>query len=221
MRRVYIVVEGQTEQEFVNTVISPYLQEFGVFNITPVLIRTSRNGRGGMVNYQHLWNTVKSLLGSSRNDFVVTTFIDFFRIPNTMPRYEECMAKASKIERVKALESAMNEHIGDRRFFSYIQLHEFEALLFSNNNCFEYYFSEECAKKTNNIVSSYENPEDINSSPEGAPSKRLLALKSDYNKVLEGNLIALEVGIMSMLEKCPRFNGWITQIIDTCKISVE
>ena len=25
MRRVYIVVEGQTEQEFVNTVISPYL----------------------------------------------------------------------------------------------------------------------------------------------------------------------------------------------------
>ena len=24
MRRVYIVVEGQTEQEFVNTVISPY-----------------------------------------------------------------------------------------------------------------------------------------------------------------------------------------------------
>ena len=48
MRRVYIVVEGQTEQEFVNTVISLYLQEFGVFNITPVLIRTSRNGRGGI-----------------------------------------------------------------------------------------------------------------------------------------------------------------------------
>ena len=46
MRRVYIVVEGQTEQEFVNTVISPYLQGFGVFSITPVLIRTSRNGRG-------------------------------------------------------------------------------------------------------------------------------------------------------------------------------
>lgn len=42
MRRVYIVVEGQTEQEFVNTVISPYLQEFGVFNITPVLIRTRK-----------------------------------------------------------------------------------------------------------------------------------------------------------------------------------
>ena len=176
MRRVYIVVEGQTEQEFVNTVISPYLQGFGVFSITPFIIRTSRNGRGGMVNYQHLWNTVKLLLKSSRKDFVVTTFIDFFRIPNTMPRYEECMAKASKIERVEALESAMNENIGDRRIFSYIKLHEFEAILFSNNNGFEYYFQKECAIRTGNIVSSYENPEDINSSPEGAPSKRLLAL---------------------------------------------
>jgi len=215
---VYILLWKDKLSRSLSILLSLLIQGFGVFSITPVLIRTSRNGRGGMVNYQHLWNTVKLLLKSSRKDFVVTTFIDFFRIPNTMPRYEECMAKVSKIERVEALESAMNENIGDRRFFSYIQLHEFEALLFSNNNGFAYYFPEECAKRTGNIVSSYENPEDINSSPEGAPSKRLLALKSDYNKVLEGNLIALEVGIMSMLEKCPRFNRWITQIIDTCKI---
>lgn len=215
---MYILLWKDKLSRSLSILLSLLIQGFGVFSITPVLIRTSRNGRGGMVNYQHLWNTVKLLLKSSRKDFVVTTFIDFFRIPNTMPRYEECMAKVSKIERVEALESAMNENIGDRRFFSYIQLHEFEALLFSNNNGFAYYFPEECAKRTGNIVSSYENPEDINSSPEGAPSKRLLALKSDYNKVLEGNLIALEVGIMSMLEKCPRFNRWITQIIDTCKI---
>lgn len=36
MKRVYIVVEGQTEQEFVNSVISPYLQEF-----TPVRDKNS------------------------------------------------------------------------------------------------------------------------------------------------------------------------------------
>ena len=38
MKRVYIVVEGQTEQEFVNSVISPYLQNFGILNVTPILI---------------------------------------------------------------------------------------------------------------------------------------------------------------------------------------
>ena len=203
MKRVYIVVEGQTEQEFVNSVISPYLQEFGILSVTPVLVRTSRTGRGGMVSYSHLANTI-----------IVTTFIDFFRLPHDMPHYEDSMKKADKIEQIRSLEAAINEAIDDRRFFSYIQLHEFEALLFSCNKGFEYYFSEELAAKTASIISSYDNPEDINTSPEGAPSKRLLAIKSDYNKVLEGNLIALEIGIKSILEKCPRFAEWIKTIIE-------
>ncbi len=89
MKRVYIVVEGQTEQEFVNSMIAPYLQGFGIYSVTPVLIRTSRTGRGGMANYLHLYNTVQMLLKSSQADFVVTTFIDFFRIPTNIPKYEE------------------------------------------------------------------------------------------------------------------------------------
>ena len=124
------------------------------------------------------------------------------------------MKKPDKIEQIQSLEAAINEAIDDRRFFSYIQLHEFEDLLFSSNKGFEYYFSEELAAKTASIISSYDTPEDINTSPEGAPSKRLLAIKSDYNKVLEGNLIALEIGIKSILEKCPRFAEWIKTIIE-------
>ena len=216
MKRVYIVVEGQTEQEFVNSVISPYLQNFGILNVTPILIRTSRTGRGGMVSYSHLANTIKPLLMSEKNDYIVTTFIDFFRLPNDMPHYEDSMKKPDKMEQIKSLEGAINEAIDDRRFFSYIQLHEFEALLFSSNKGFEYYFSEELAEKTASIISSYDNPEDINTSPKGAPSKRL-AIKSDYNKVLEGNLIALEIGIKSILEKCPRFAEWINNIVEKCK----
>lgn len=214
MKRVYIVVEGQTEQEFVNSVISPYLQSFGILSVTPVLIRTSRTGRGGMVNYSHLANTIKPLLMSEKSDYVVTTFIDFFRLPHDMPQYEDCMKQPNKAAQIKSLEEAINGAINDRRFFSYIQLHEFEALLFSSNKGFEYYFSDELAKVTAAVISSYNNPEDINSSPEGAPSKRLLAIKSDYNKVLEGNLIALEIGIQSILEKCPRFAEWIKTIIE-------
>ncbi len=216
MKRVYIVVEGQAEQEFVNSVLQSYFQDFGILSVTPILVRTSRTGRGGMVNFQHLSNTVKLLLHSSQNDFIVTTLVDFFRIPNTMPKYAECMLKTNKTECVEALEDAMNEFIGDRRFFSYIQLHEFEALLFSDNKGFEYYYPEEYSKLTANIINSYETPEDINSSPQGAPSKRLLALNPGYNKVLEGNLIALEIGIQKMLDKCPRFAEWINKIIAHC-----
>lgn len=217
MKRVYIVVEGQTEQEFVNSMIAPYFSNLAIYSVTPVLIRTSRSGRGGMINYQHLQNTVRMLLQSSQTDFVVTTFIDFFRIPDTMPQYYECMAKPDDIQRIKALEEAMNENISDCRFFSYIQLHEFEALLFSDNKGFESYFAGNEAEQTSAIIATYKNPEDINSSPEGAPSKRLLSIKPDYNKVLEGNLIALEIGINVILEKCPRFAEWINAIVEKCK----
>lgn len=215
MKRLYIVVEGQTEQEFVKSVIAPYLCRLGIYSsVTPVLIRTSRSGRGGMVNYQHLHNTVKILLSSSQNDFFVTTFIDFFRLPITMPKYDECMKLAGKGQCVKALEQAIDESVQDLRFFSYIQVHEFEALLFSSNNGFEYYYSEDLAQKTSDIILSYVNPEEINSSPEGAPSKRLLAIKPDYNKVLEGNLIAMEIGIDTMLEKCPKFAKWVEKMVE-------
>ena len=45
----------------------------------------------------------------------------------------------------------------------------------------------------------------------------LLAIKEDYDKVLEGNLIALEVGINDILSKCPRFKAWIDKLIEACK----
>lgn len=70
--------------------------------------------------------------------------------------------------------------------------------------------------KTKSIVDAFNNPEDINSSPETSPSKRLLAISNKYDKVLEGNLIALEVGINAMLDSCPRFADWVSRIISAC-----
>lgn len=218
MKRVFIVVEGQTEQEFVNSIITPYLFRFGIYDVRPILIHTSRSGRGGMVNFEHLNNTVKMLLQSVKNDFIVTTFIDFFRLPHNMPKYDECIAVTDKNQELNMMENAVTDYICDRRFFAYIQKHEFEALLFSDNKGFEYYFPDECAKQTATIVSSYDSPEDINSTPSGAPSKRLAAIKPDYNKVLEGNLIAMEIGINVILERCSRFALWIKKIIDKAVI---
>lgn len=78
MKRLFVVVEGQTEQEFVREVLSPYLYSHGIYDVRPIPIRTSKTGRGGFVNYYHLKNTVEPLLKSEGNDVVVTTFVDFF-----------------------------------------------------------------------------------------------------------------------------------------------
>ena len=100
-------------------------------------------------------------------------------------------------------------------------MHEFEALLFSSNDGFNEYFSDKEILETMQIIKQFQNPEDINSSPDKAPSKRLLTIKDDYDKVNDGNLIALAVGIHKMLEKCPRFKLWIDKLINTCKENKE
>lgn len=216
MKRLYVVVEGQTEQEFVNSLIAPYLQRWGIFDVTPILIRTSKSGRGGFVNYQHLKNDIKSLLSSPKNDFVVSMFVDFFRIPE-IPNKEKWENKSTHLEQVAIMEQCIADDINDLRFLPYIQMHEFEALLFADNKGFKAFFTDTESSQTQNIINLFHNPEDINTTPTGAPSKRLLAIKSDYDKVIEGNLIAMEVGITNILAKCPKFRAWIEKLINKCK----
>ncbi len=214
MKRVEIIVEGQTEQEFVKELIKPFLLSINpTIYVTPILIRTSSNGRGGFSNYQHLKNDITRTLSSRSNDLIVSMFVDFFRIPTSVPKYKEIMAKGVHLDQVAQLEAAIDIDIKDRRFIPYIQLHEFEALLFSSNIGFENYFIPEHAEQTNIIVTDYDNPEEINSSPETAPSKRLIKIKSDYDKALEGNLIALEVGMTTIMQRCPRFKSWIDLLV--------
>lgn len=92
MKRLYIIVEGQTEQEFVNEQIASYLRQYEIYEVKPILIHTSKNGRGGFVNYQHLKNDAKRLLSSQKSDFVVSMFVDFFRCPE-IPKAKDGIGK--------------------------------------------------------------------------------------------------------------------------------
>ena len=217
MKRLYIVVEGQSEQEFVKSTLSPYLNGKGIFSVSPILIKTSKHGRGGHVNATHLANTINGLLKETQDtQIIVTTFIDLFRIPTNMPGYDNAQLLSNSIAQVEYLEGCLAEAIGDRRFYPYIQRHEFEALVFSSNIGFEKYFTEDQASRTEVIVNGFNNPEDINSSPESSPSKRILAIVPDYDKVLFGNLLALEIGIDVIFSRCPRFAMWVSELIRRC-----
>lgn len=214
-KRLYIVVEGQTEEEFVKDLMSPYFQEIGIY-VFPVIIHTSKGHKGGFVNYEHLKNDLSKLLKSQGQDVVVTMFVDFFRCPE-LPEKNIWSIIPNHLTRVIAMEDAIKRDISDWRFVPYIQLHEFEALLFSADCGFKKYFDIKESLELQGISDAYENPEDINSSPEGAPSKRILRIVPDYDKVMYGNIIALEIGINAILEKCPRFKAWVELLIEKCK----
>lgn len=214
-KRLFIVVEGQTEEEFVKELMAPYFQERGIY-VYPVIIHTSKGHKGGFVNYEHLKNDIKKLLKSQGQEVVVTTFVDFFRCPE-LPGSDKWGNISNHRERIVEMEKAIKNDINDWRFYPYIQLHEFEAVLFSSGKGFIKYFDEDNALELQEIVDKYENPEDINSTPDGAPSKRLLRIVPEYDKVMYGNIIALEIGIITILDRCPRFKEWVNTLINACK----
>ena len=213
--RLYIVVEGQTEEEFVKSLLAPFFQDMGIYAY-PLIIHTSKGHKGGFVNYEHLKNDIVRLLKSQGQDVIVSMLVDFFRCPE-VPEKDIWSIIPNHVERVVEMEMAIKKDINDWRFVPYIQLHEFEALLFSSDEGFKKYFSDKEILELQGIIESYENPEDINSSPEGAPSKRLLRIVPDYDKVVYGNIIALEIGLKLIVDRCPRFKAWTELLIEKCR----
>ena len=43
MKRLFIVVEGQTEEEFVNVLLGPYLNTFGIYSVSATKITTVKD----------------------------------------------------------------------------------------------------------------------------------------------------------------------------------
>lgn len=217
-RSLIIVVEGQTEEEFVNETFAPWLNSQGIFDVRAIKIRTSKTGKGGNTNYAHFQNTTEILLKQEK-DVLVTSLVDFFRLPNEFPGFEEAKKISSTAKRVEFLEQELGKDIGSGRFIPYIQLHEFEAFLFTKSDGFGVIpsFGPKEISAVGEIIRNYPNPELINDHPDTAPSKRLEKLVLGYNKVLHGNFVILENGLPIIFEKCPRFRHWAQSLVERMK----
>ena len=221
MKALIILVEGETEQEFVNRILAPYLVSRGLnTEIRPIMIEISGGGHG-YNNIQHLKNTIRPVLNRA-DEPVVTTMIDHCGINSErkLPGYG-AITTADTEERIQQMEDILQSEIQKikpyRFFIPYIQRHEFETLLFSNP---EVGFELEHDKIKEDIVklcSGFDSIEDINCTPDGAPSKRIgriyEAQKRKYNKVSDAVDIIELTEIESVLEKCPRFKGWVERLI--------
>jgi hypothetical protein len=222
MRRLIIVVEGDTEKEFIDTVLSPYLMSKGLYDVSCFKIKHTK---GGLTKYQHLKTDLINCVYES--NVLVTTMIDFYALPDDFPKYKEAKNIVNKSERLFFLEKAIIDDLEKTQettftnLLPYIQLHEFEALVFSSIDAIKSLYTETEANfdEIEKIITNYPNPEDINDDPKTAPSKRLKnnQLIKGYDKVVDGNLIIEEAGIDIILEKCPRFRKWIETIIEKVK----
>jgi Domain of unknown function (DUF4276) len=223
MKRLIIIVEGQTEKEFVEKSLRNFFASHQIYDVRAIMIQTSKGNKGGFINYEHLKNDLNNIL-KSENDLIVSMFVDYFRLPTSFPKYQDSLLKGTVDSKIDILLDGIYEDINDVRFIPYIQKHEFESLLFSSDKGFSEWFDDsKIIENLTMIVNQYENPEEINTGVETAPSKRIIKIleekKQRYDKIAEGNLIAEEIGLDKILEKCPRFRDWILRLIDNCKNS--
>jgi len=214
MKRLIIICEGQTEVEFCQTILEPHFRKFETQLQTPLIKKSG----GGIVH----WQTLKKQIVNHLNEksVFVTTFFDFYGVQNKhdFPSWNEAKSISNKNERLDFLEKAMKHDIVEHsqyRFIPYLQLHEFEGLLFNNIAVFDRqlddddFINREALKK---VIDDNPNPEMINDNPKTAPSVRLKNLIVGYNKVVYGNILAEDIGLGRMREKNFRFDVWIGEL---------
>jgi len=141
--------------------------------------------------------------------------IDLYGLPTDFPGQAEALTTQDPYEKVKILESKLKAEIGDERFIPYIQLHEFEAMVFSNPGMIrlEYFDREKEISKLNVMLQDKgDNPELINDSVLNAPSKRIESLIPEYDKVNSGVLILKAIGVDHIRSKCRHFNERLVKL---------
>ena len=213
---IVVLVEGKTEQIFIQDLVAPYLAQRGIY-ITPIQI--SKPGqKGGDVKFPRVQNDIGMHL-KQRPDTYLTLFVDYYGIDVEWPGLVKAKGEATpagKATRVNAAtRNKVNDLFGDldsdRRFIPYIAMYEFEALLFSGPE----QLAEQLQvprKSIDKILEQCGEPEHINDSQNTAPSKRLEHLASRFKKTSTGIAVAKAIGLPRIRERCPIFNGWLTEI---------
>ena len=221
MTRLLVHVEGQTEEQFVNQVLAPHLTVRGYSSVSARMVgnQRQRHRRGGIRN----WNSVrKEILNHLKEDprIVATTMVDYYGLPSTWPGREPANAIRTVAEKAEAVENAILEDISlglgnldPGRFVPYVVMHEFEGLLFSDPAQLASGIRRvDLCGSFQVIRESFETPEEIDDSPNTAPSKRIQDLHKKYDKVLDGNAAIEQIGLPTIRRECPLFRGWIARL---------
>jgi len=196
MLRIAVSVEGATEREFVNQVLKPYFDQQEKY-LHPVDMR-------GKVSLDRIQHELKGLIYSF--DYT-TTLYDFYGFIRREGR------------NVDLLEAAIADLVpGEKqgRFIPYVQLHEFEALLFSSPAVMAGYFEEPLKQgDIDRIVRSCGGAEAINDGYDTCPNRRISGLFPAFDKKLDGPELCKMAGLAVLRQSCPRFDRWIAKLEET------
>lgn len=213
MSRIYLLVEGQTEEAFVRELLMPHYARTGLYLI-PIIVSTSPSYKGGVVRYAKVKPQIVRLCRQDAGAHVSTLF-DLYALPGDFPGKSDAAYPRQGSGRQKALhlESRLASDINEANFIPNLLVHEFEALLFVQPEKFaEWTDDPDVVSRLSAVAQAHTTPEDINDSPLMAPSKRVLAAMPAYQKTFHGPLVACEIGLDAMRQACPHFDAWLRKL---------
>ncbi|MGA2212260.1 MAG: DUF4276 family protein [Bryobacteraceae bacterium] len=226
MARLVIHVEGQTEESFVNEILRGHLVSRGYHSVDARIMGNARlrHQRGGVRPWPSARKDIINHLREDQN-CIATTMVDYYGLPQAAPREWPGRARSSGMrtidEKARCVEDAVRDDVatemGNRfdsdRFIPFVVMHEFEGLLFSDCAAFSRGIERpDLEIRLREVRDGFATPEEINDSPDTAPSKRVEGLVPGYQKPLLGVLAVLEIGLARIREECPHFNGWLRRL---------
>ena len=217
MIRLNIVCEGPTESRIVKSILSPYLATLNV-GVSAPMIGTSGK-KGGSVTLHRIRANVKDCLLQDRNSYC-TTLVDFYGIDGDFPGKKEAARKSILSDKQDVVCDAFAGKLAQtlpagpmRRFIPYVQMHEFEGLLFSNPDQLARALSrQDLVHQFWAIRNSFDTPEHIDDSPLTAPSKRIQKIFPRYRKVQMGERAARAITLDNIRDECPLFSAWLAKL---------
>ena len=141
---------------------------------------------------------------------------DLYRLPMDFPGYAGAAEVPDPYTRVAMLEDALKEAIPDQRLVPYIQLHEFEALLFADPQTLEAQFPDRPSAIQQLVATpgAVDSPELIDDGQNTAPSKRIIGVIPEYEsrKASAGPIVAAKIGLPVLQARCPHFREWLERL---------
>ena len=217
MNRVRVLVEGQTEQAFIRDILRPHFDPLQIF-----LHAVKFRRHGGIVPYERAKEVILKSLKEDA-ELICTTMVDFYGMPVDWPgrkqasRCQICTEKAEKIETgiLEDIAGQLGNSFNPNRLMPYVQMHEFEALLFSSPaKLAQSIGNDELSATFVGIRDQFSIPEEINDHYDTCPSRRIEGVFEGFKKAIDGISAAGRIGLETMRRECPHFNEWITKLED-------
>jgi len=222
VKQLIVFCEGQTEQAFCQLVLQPHLFSSGdgIIHTLAVGEKDHRHvfGLGPRYKYERVKKFISNTLKQRQGHNVYfTTMFDLYALPTDFPgRATVTKDPSDPTSYVLGLQQAFEADIAHLNFYAYLQLHEYETMLFADPAAFEVSF-DNCAQAIENLrleAGKVPGVEHLNEGRETAPSKRIIREIPEYGgrKSTAGPDVAAFIGLQRIRAACPNVERWLQRL---------